>query len=202
MFLKRAETGNEIIMRLVMICVMVAGLWLVGSLMDSQAEERREGDVMLGAVGLRGAVSWPNKGESYHAYELFVTLPLQWRWAWPQGWEVSSNIEMSIGELRADGKRGLMVAAAPGIAWRRQSWRRLSLLANVGVALLSEYDFGAQILGGPVQFILSPGIDYQLWPQWHLSYRYRHVSNAALYHPNPGLELHFLGLSYRFESNG
>ncbi len=185
-------------MRLVVMCVAVAGLWLAGPPMHSQAEERYEPNVIFGAAGLRDAISWPNKGESYHAYELFAAFPLPWRWEWPQGWTLSPYIEMSIGELRAAGKRGLMVAAVPGIIWRRQSWPRLSLLANIGVALLSEDDFGNQALGGAVQFILSPGLDYKLWPQWHLSYRYRHMSNSALYHPNPGLELHFLGLSYRF----
>lgn len=186
-------------MPLVMTFVAVMIFWGVGAPMESQAEERCERIVKLGEIGLRGAISGPNKGESFHAYELFVILPLRWRWQWPQGWNLSSHLEMSIGALSAAGKTGVIVAAAPGIAWRHQSWRRWALLANVGIAWLSEYNFGEQALGGPVQFILSPGVDYALWSQWHLSYRYRHTSNSALYRPNPGLELHFLGLSYRFD---
>ncbi len=126
-----------------MMFVFLVVLWLVGIPVNSQAEEPRERGVGFETVGLRGAISGPNKGESYRAYELFATWSLPWRWAWPQGWDMSSHIEMSIGALSAAGKTGLMVAAAPGITWRHQSWRRLSLVANIGVAWLSEYDFGA-----------------------------------------------------------
>lgn len=185
-------------MRIVMVFVVIALLSSIGAPVNSQAEKRHERTVVLEAAGLRGAISGPNKGESYHAYEFFATSPLPWQWEWPQGWDLSSHIEMSIGRLSAAGKTGWIVAAAPGITWHPQSWRRLSLLANIGVAWVSEYNFGEQAIGGPIQFILSPGLRYRLGPKWYLSYRYRHTSNSALYRPNPGLELHFLELSYRF----
>ncbi len=149
------------------------------------------------AFGVRAGVSGPNKGESFQEYEAFAIHPLPWRWSWPVGWDLSTHLDLAAGVIAGAGKTSFIGSMAPGVELRRPG-SRFSLLANIGIAGLSEHNFGNQAVGGPLQFVLYAGASYRLSRRLRLSYRYRHMSNAALYRPNPGLEMHLFGLSYHY----
>jgi len=104
---------------------------------------------------------------------------------------------MAVGALNGAGKTAVIGSFSPGVVLTRPG-SRLSILANVGIVLVSEDDFGDQAIGSPLQFGLYAGASYHLGRGVQLSYWYRHLSNAGLFRPNPGLEMHFLGLSYHF----
>ena len=149
------------------------------------------------AIGVRIGMSGPDKGEQFHQEEVFVLHALPWQWQWPPGWLFSTRLDMAVGALNGAGKIAGIGSFSPGAVLTRVG-SRLSILANAGIALVSEDDFGDQAIGSPLQFGLYAGMSYHLGRGVRLSYRYRHLSNAGLFRPNPGLEMHFLGLSYHF----
>jgi hypothetical protein len=104
---------------------------------------------------------------------------------------------MAVGALNGADKTAMIGSFSPGAVLTRPG-SRLSILANIGLVFVSEDDFGDQAIGSPLQFGLYAGASYHLGRGVRLSYRYRHLSNAGLFRPNPGLEMHFLGLSYHF----
>ena len=149
------------------------------------------------AIGVRIGISGPDKGERFHEAEFFILHDLPWQWQWPPGWLLSTRLDMAVGLLSGADKTAVIGSFSPGLVLSRVG-SRLSILANAGIALVSEDDFGDQAIGSPFQFVLYAGVSYHLGHGIRLSYRYRHLSNAGLFHPNPGLEMHFLGLSYHF----
>ena len=149
------------------------------------------------AIGVRIGISGPDKGERFHQEEIFVLHALPWQWQWPPGWLLSTRLDMAVGALNGAGKTAVIGSFSPGAVLTRPG-SRLSILANVGIVLVSEDDFGDQAIGSPLQFGLYAGASYHLGCGMRLSYWYRHLSNAGLFRPNPGLEMHFLGLSYHF----
>jgi hypothetical protein len=178
--------------RLGMIVILFAVAWGSGPTPLSRAETPPDW-----AVGVRIGISGPDKGEQFHQEEIFVLHALPWQWQWPPGWLLSTRLDMAVGALSGAGKTAVIGSFSPGVVLTRPG-SRLSILANVGIVLVSEDDFGAQAIGSPLQFGLYAGASYHLGRGVRLSYRYRHLSNAGLFRPNPGLEMHFLGLSYHF----
>jgi hypothetical protein len=149
------------------------------------------------AIGVRIGTSGPDKGERFHQAEVFVLHALPWQWQWPPGWLLSTQLDMAVGALHGAGKTAVIGSFSPGAVLTRPG-SRLSILANVGMVFVSQDDFGDQAIGSSLQFGLYAGASYHVGRGVRLSYRYRHLSNAGLFRPNPGLEMHFLGLSYPF----
>ena len=68
-----------------------------------------------------------------------------------------------------------------------------------GWAFLSDYTFGAQNLGGVVQFIGHLGITADLG--WNLlgGFRFFHMSDAGVYgNDNVGIDFYMFELGYKF----
>ena len=75
----------------------------------------------------------------------------------------------------------------------------LSIDAGVGFALLSRQKYGAQDFGGPVQFVLTGGI--QIHPISHVfaGLRFQHCSDAGMYGSESlGIDLYLIEAGYRF----
>ena len=77
---------------------------------------------------------------------------------------------------------------------------KFPLTVEIGCSptVLSRYRFGETDLGFPVQFTSHIGAMVELGSRVSLSYRLQHMSNASLSQHNPGLDLHSIGVSYRF----
>ncbi len=75
-----------------------------------------------------------------------------------------------------------------------------NLLFELGSRLtyLSIDDFGPQDFGGPFQFTSEIGVSYLVCPAFKVGYQFQHMSNAGMYSPNPGLEMHMVEVAYRF----
>jgi len=92
----------------------------------------------------------------------------------------------------------LITTFGPGLTVRKPSWR-LAVDVGGGVALLSDYLYGRQDLGGPLQFVGEVGISMDLG--WNLigGLRFHHMSDASIYgNKNRGIDLYMFELSYRF----
>jgi lipid A 3-O-deacylase len=74
------------------------------------------------------------------------------------------------------------------------------LKAEAGIAptYLSRPDFGSKDLGSNFQFTTHAGVAVDMGPSLRLSYRFQHMSNGGFGNPNPGLNLHMIGVSYIF----
>ena len=63
---------------------------------------------------------------------------------------------------------------------------------------ISDYEFTAKDLGSFYQFTTHVGLNVDVFSHLRVGYRFQHMSNGGFIHPNPGLNLHFFGVSYLF----
>ncbi|MBI5854560.1 MAG: acyloxyacyl hydrolase [Nitrospirae bacterium] len=86
----------------------------------------------------------------------------------------------------------------PGIAFGPKDGR-ISLEVGGGIALLNEYKFGNQNLGGPFQFVWDIGVRGGVVRNIGAGYWFQHISDATIYgSQSRGFDLHMVELSYRY----
>ncbi len=162
-------------------------------------------EIDLEAIGFRGGLNFndigipPTEKEDFSQYDVFAVVNLPWHWEYPSGWEIHSRLTTSLGALQGSGDTEFITTITPGLAFYKPSWR-FTLDLAVGGALLSDYKFGRQNIGGPFQFIAHGGLLFDLG--WNLvgGYRFHHMSDGDIYGNNRGVDLHMLELSYHFDS--
>jgi Lipid A 3-O-deacylase (PagL) len=185
-------------------------------------------DLRLRSVGIRGAFDIPEvnifrlnfdnataNSVNFQQYDMTMVFDLPWGWHLPylycnadqgescsssleSGWEVRFLANGSAGLLRGGGSTGFISTIGPGIALRKPSWR-VGIDLGGGWAFLSDYTFGAQDLGGPIQFIGHLGISVDLG--WNLlgTFRFHHMSDAGMYgDDNRGIDFYMFELAYKF----
>jgi hypothetical protein len=69
---------------------------------------------------------------------------------------------------------------------------------GVNATIISDHTFGDEDFGGPFQFTSHIGLDYYFTRHFMMGYRLQHMSNAGIYSPNPGVNIHMLAVGYRF----
>ena len=146
-----------------------------------------------------GRFGFPAKGtsEGFRLAEGFVdcNLPLSWRLG--NNFLVKTRIDFTVGWLGGGGKEAATASAGPTFVLRYKDLP-LSLEGGSSSTLLSRHEFGDQDLGGPFQFNTHIGLSWDVTRRWRIGYRYDHISNAGIYRPNPGLNLHTFAVSYVF----
>ncbi len=72
--------------------------------------------------------------------------------------------------------------------------------AGIGAHLLSETSLGDKDYSTALQFgsLIGFGLGFGKHGQYELGYRFQHISNAGIKHPNQGLNLHMLRFAYAF----
>jgi hypothetical protein len=155
------------------------------------------------AVGVRGAMNFkdaglpPGEKEDFEQFDVFAIMGLPWGGELSSGWEWRWRLGGSAGALRGAGDTGFITTLTSGPAFRKPDWR-LILDAGVGGALLSKWEFGRQDIGGPFQFIAHAGLGIQLPWNMVVGWRFHHMSDATIYGPSRGVDLHMLELTYYF----
>jgi hypothetical protein len=149
------------------------------------------------AFGARAGFSDSRPREDFHQYDIFMTYELPWRWSVSSGWELRTRLKATAALLRAAGERGLIFSAGPGFVVANDT-RRISLIGGYSVGLLTEHEYGRHDLGGPLQFTGHLGVAYRLHRSVEVGYRLQHMSNAGIYDPNPGLDMHMFFVSGAF----
>ena len=91
----------------------------------------------------------------------------------------------------------MFACAGPTLTLKREKFP-LSLELGVSPTVLTRTEFTSKDLGFPFQFTTQVGLNLDLSAHIRLTYRFQHMSNADIAQPNPGLNLHVLGLSYLF----
>lgn len=146
--------------------------------------------------GLRGGVDFEGHEEDYLAAEVFVLGDFSWQQPLADDLVLRPGWEISGGYLGTDNDEGAFLTAGLNFAL---VFFGDSLEFEIGIrpTWLSRHRYGDDDLGGSLQFTSHAG----LGARWHnllIQYRVQHISNAGLSSPNPGLNLHLLGLGLVF----
>ena len=134
---------------------------------------------------------------SFNLYEAIGSFKLPWSYTWDSGWLLTTELDITAGNLRAAQDNGFIASAGPGIAITiPQGW--MSFVLGFKFVYLNDYQFGGEDLGGNVSFRQELGVEFKIYSGLHAGYRIQHMSNAGIYDNNPGLDMHILELRYRF----
>ncbi len=203
-FLYHLRSLNSIWCRLFRTIPTLLGALLVLLLMPSFSESIWGKELDVVAIGIRGGINFkeaglpPGEKEDFAQYDVFGIIGLPWSWEYPSsGWEVRSRVKGSAGVLRGAGDTAFITTITPSLAFRKPSWR-LILDIGIGGALLSDWEFGRQDVGGPFQFIAHGGVSFHLPGNLVAGYRFHHMSDGMIYEKSRGVDLHMLELSYFF----
>ncbi|MBW1852148.1 MAG: acyloxyacyl hydrolase [Deltaproteobacteria bacterium] len=148
-------------------------------------------------VGARKGVTAIKHDERFDLYELFWIAGLPWNAKWPSGWVLTTGLNINAGILRAAHDNGFIGSVGPILTFKKAK-SRFSLILGFRLALLDDYEFGDEQLGGAFAFIEEVGLSYSLGWNLEAGYQFRHMSNADIYDHNPGLDLHVFELKYTF----
>jgi len=178
-----------------MACLIIAALSAVISIDPQKVAAGRSS----WEAGLRAGSSFNDEDESYNQYDLFVSYGLPWSWQWGQAIQVDTNLTASLGILDGGGERGgvssLGFEFVFGPAGRHFP---MELRAGSALTLISRHEYGAEDMGGPVQFTHHISLYYWFLENLSVLARAQHMSNAGIYSENPGVNMIMLAMVYRF----
>ena len=163
------------------------------------------GDMALLSIGPRIGFSsetpllGKRETESFRMADVAAVFTLPW--SWPLGgsaWSLNTRLTASAGLLEAAGDSGLIMTVVPDLAL--SGWKGLVTFdAGVGAGFFSDYKFGVQDLGGPVQFLATMGVRANPFSHAYTRLRVQHFSDASLYGSSSlGVDLYIVELGYRF----
>ena len=163
------------------------------------------GEIALLSIGPRVGFSGETpllgkqETESFRMADVAAVFTLPW--SWPLGgsaWSLETRLTASAGVLEAAGDRGLIMTVVPDLAL--SGWKGLVTFdAGVGAGFLSDYMFGVQDFGGPVQFLATVGVRVNPFSHAYTGFRVQHFSDAGLYGSSSlGLDLYIVELGYLF----
>jgi hypothetical protein len=92
---------------------------------------------------------------------------------------------------------GLMIDLVP---WAISTLREaVSIDVGTGPAFFSNYKFGGQDFGGPVQIVGTVGAGFNFIPGFFTEYRLQHFSDVGAWGPyKAGVNIHLLEINFRF----
>lgn len=157
----------------------------------------RAQDLSWESVGVRAGASTTSRAHDFHAVEPFVNLNLPWSWRLESRSRIQTRLDFSAGWLADPGADAAIVTLGPSLIWTQERFP-LSFEGGVSPTYVSTHRFETKNLGTEFQFTSHIGLNLELSAHFRLGYRFQHISNSGIRTPNPGLNLHFLSVSYKF----
>lgn len=149
------------------------------------------------SVGTRGGVSFGSGQNRFWQAEAFAETNLPWQWNFYSDWRCQPRIDVSAGWLKGQNDNAFVGTVGPLVELRKRSFP-LALDGGSSPTILSRDQFGTKNFGERFQFTSHVGLTWYITNHISVGYRFQHMSNAGLAHPNPGLNLQVLELSYIF----
>jgi hypothetical protein len=149
------------------------------------------------SAGARVGGSATSRAHNFHQAEAFVNWDLPWTWRLESRSRLQSRLDSSVGWLADPGGDAAIATLGPSLLWGQDGFP-LSFEGGVSPTLISRQDFRTKDFGILFQFTSHVGLNIELGSHARLGYRFQHMSNAGLSSRNPGLNLHFVAVSYRF----
>jgi lipid A 3-O-deacylase len=153
--------------------------------------------LQLESAGVRFGLSPASDDHKFHQAEVTANWNLPWAWSLGSRWRLESRIDASAGWLGDPGGDAAIGTVGPSLVLRLEGFP-VTLEGGVSPTLLSRQEFATKNLGSYFQFTSHAGLNWDFAPHWRLGYRFQHMSNAGIGSPNPGLNLHMIGVSYLF----
>jgi len=167
-----------------------------------RGEERSS--ITLIRVGPRVGVSGKSpfgkdQKEDFQQYDVAAVFGLPWEWqVTNSGAKLDMRLLTSAGQLAGANDTGLMVTLVPCLALSSPGGA-VSIDVGGGSAFFSNYKYGEQNFGGPVQIVGTAGVGFNFIPGLFAGYRFQHFSDAGTYGPTSlGVDMHILEINYRF----
>lgn len=160
-------------------------------------------DYDMTSLGLRAGMNIkdgglpPTEKEDFQQFDIFGTMQLPWIFGKLPSPNLSLQLMGSAGALRGDGETGFIGTVTTGFAYYNPEWHIL-LDMGVGGALISQWHFNRQDIGGPFQFIAHGGAGVEIWRKTIVGWRFHHMSDATIYGDSRGVDLHMIEIRYRF----
>lgn len=148
-------------------------------------------------AGTRGGVSFESGQNRFQQVEAFSDLNLPWQWNVYSDWRFQPRIDASAGWLEGEHADAFIGTVGPLVELRPGKFP-LALEGGSSPTILSRDRFGAKNFGEQFQFTSHIGLTWYITEHISVGYRFQHMSNAGIAHPNPGLNLQMLELSYSF----
>lgn len=152
-------------------------------------------------AGVRMGIQATPKHETFHQYEAFAAYGLPWDWRGSSGWGVSPQLNGSVGVLSGGDDTGFIGSVGTALVLDKGRYG-FSTDLGINVNVLDRRQFGRQDFGSVVQFGAYLGVNYCFRTGLKIGYHIQHISNGHILYaqdtPNPGLDMHLIGISYAF----
>jgi hypothetical protein len=170
-------------------------------LLLAQAVPLRGADPGAIVLGGRSGFSATSFDDPFLQTELYLARDLPsrrpWRLESKSGWLCQTRLDVSAGWLSGQGEDSFVGTFGPAFLAGNERFP-LFLDGGTSVTYLSRFRFGPTDFGVPLQFTTHLGLQLHLTSRINVGYRLAHMSNAGQSRKNPGLDLHFFGMDYRF----
>lgn len=149
--------------------------------------------------GLEGDLPFEQAGieEQYVNAELYLLKFLDWERPLGESTRLRTRLDTGLGYLEAKGDVGGWLAFGGDLVLSAFA-DRFEVEGGFRPAVLFRDHYGKDDFGGPIHFATHLGLAVNFGPV-AVNYRFQHMSNAGIYDHNPGIDLHLIGLGYRFD---
>ena len=136
---------------------------------------------------------------NFRLYDVAAVFRLPWSWPLGEtGWRIETRLITSAGAISGAGETGLMATIIPTLALTSTNGT-FTLDGGAGPGFFSNYKFGNQNFGGPVQIVATVGVSANIFSHGYAGLRLQHFSDAALYNQSSlGVDMYLIEIGYRF----
>jgi hypothetical protein len=152
-------------------------------------------------IGFGEKIPLMGKEQKYYFHLTDVAAVFKLPWSWPLGgspWSLETRLITSAGLLTAAGESGLMLTVVPELAL--SGWEGLVTFdAGAGAGFFSNYKFGMQDFGAPVQIVATVGVRVNPFSHAYTGFRVQHFSDAGMDGSSSlGVDMYIVELGYQF----
>ena len=151
--------------------------------------------------GLRMGMQVEPRDGYFHQYEAFGIYGLPWEWRNNAGWGIVPKANAAVGALHGRNITGAIGSLGTALVFNKTGCG-LEPEAGINANVLDRRRFDGKTFGSssPIGSLFWPVIPFQGWTGSELPSA-AHLQCPCLHSddtPNPGLDMHFFGVSWRY----
>jgi hypothetical protein len=151
----------------------------------------------LESTGVRGGFPARPASYGFGQAEAFIDWRLPYSAGLGKGFFIESRLDLSLGWLGEASDNAFIGTVGP-IVFVRHECVPIQVEGGISPTILSRDEFESEDFGLLFQFTTHIGLEWNIGDHLRVGYRYQHMSNASIAHPNPGLNMHCFSVSCRF----